>query len=295
MSARGGSVAIGPVRNAAAGGEAADGAARHGESGAARPMHTTTSRYTVQSLVVGMRVLEALARSGEPRGVTELARDLGTSKWVIFRHLQTLRGEGFAVQDPDTEKYELGPRLYALKDALQDRFPWSHRAREEMIRLRQEVGYTVSVSSPLEDWSGVTIIDVLGGTQDVLHTLKIGAVFQFHCSAHGKLVLAFGDPGLLERTIARGLNAKTPKTIVSPDALRREVGRVRKRGWAMAPEEADVGMNALTAPIFSSGGRHEGSIGVFGSLEQIGPNPPLSLVRAVTQAARRISQRLGGQ
>ncbi len=284
--------ATGLARPAVTGGGASDRRTIRGEGGEARP---TRSRYTVQSLVVGMRVLEALAKCGEPRGVTELARDLGTSKWVIFRHLQTLRGEGFAVQDPDTEKYELGPRLYALKDALHDRFPWSHKAREEMIRLRQEVGYTVSVASPLEDLSGVTIIDVLGGTQDVLYTLKIGAIFQFHCSAHGKLVLAFGDPGLLERTIARGLSARTSKTIVSPDALRREITRVRKRGWAMAPEEADVGMNALTAPIFSSGGRHEGSIGVFGSLEQIGPNPPPSLVRAVMQSAHRISQRLGSE
>ncbi|HLJ20993.1 MAG TPA: IclR family transcriptional regulator C-terminal domain-containing protein, partial [Stellaceae bacterium] len=144
-------------------------------------------------------------------------------------------------------------------------------------------------------WTGVTIIDVLGGIQDVRYTLKIGAVFQFHCSAHGKLALAFGDRELLERTIARGLAARTPKTIVSPDALRREVQHVRKHGWAMAPEEADLGMNALTAPIFSSQGRFEGSIGVFGSLEQIGASPPTSLVRAVVQAARRISQRLGSQ
>lgn len=260
-----------------------------------RPPRAERSRYTVQSLVVGMRVLEALAKSGEPRGITDLARTLGTTKWVIFRHLQTLRSEGFAVQDPDTEKYELGPRLYALKDALHDRFPWSHKARDEMIRLRQAIGYTVSVASPLEDWSGVTVIDVLGGTQDVRFTLKIGAIFQFHCSAHGKLALAFGDSDLLERTIAQGLTARTPKTIVSPDALRQEVQGVRKRGWAMAPEEADLGMNALTAPIFSSQGRLEGSIGVFGSMEQIGANPPASFVRAVVQSARRISQRLGSQ
>jgi len=253
------------------------------------------SRYTVQSLVVGLRVLEALAKRGEPRGVTELARDLGASKWVIFRHLQTLRSEGFAVQDPGTEKYEVGPRLYALKDALHDRFPWAHKAREEMIRLRQEVGYTVSVATPLEDRSGVTIIDVLGGRQDVQHTLKIGAIFEFHTSAHGKNTLAFGDPALLERIIARGLPPRTPKTIVSPDALRREVRKVRKQGWAMAPEQADLGMNALTAPVFSSPGRLEGSIGVFGSIEQIGPNPPEPLVRAVVQAARRVSQRLGSQ
>ncbi len=260
-----------------------------------RGRSSAPQRYTVQSLVVGMRVVEALAKSGQPRGVTELARDLGITKYMIFRHLRTLRSEGFVVQDSDTEKYELGPRLYALKDAMHDRFPWSHKAREEMMRLRQEVGYTVAIASQLEDGSGVTIVDVLGGTQDVCYTLKIGAVFPLHCSAHGKLALAFGDRALLERVVAQGLPARTPKTIVLEDALRREVQRVRKRGWASAPEEADLGMNALTAPIFSSQGRLEGSIGVFGSLEQIRANPPAPLVRAVVQSARRISQRLGSR
>jgi IclR family transcriptional regulator, KDG regulon repressor len=82
---------------------------------------------------------------------------------------------------------------------------------------------------------------------------------------------------------------------VSTDALRREIARVRKQGWAMAPEQTDLGMNALTAPIFSGAGRYQGSIGVFGSLEQIGPNPPGTLVRAVVRAARRISNRLGSK
>lgn len=258
-----------------------------------RASAATRSRYTVQSLVVGIRLLEALAKRGEPRGVTDLARDLGTSKWIIFRHLYTLCGEGFVVQDASTEKYEIGPRLYALKDALHDRFPWAHKAREEMIRLRQEVGLTATVAGPLEDWSGVAVIDVLGGPQNVLFTLKIGAVFGFHTSAHGKLALAFGAAGLLERTVARGLASKTPRSIVSPDALRREVAKIRRQGWSTAPEQDAIGMNALTAPIFSSEGRFEGSIGVFGSLEQISANPPPALIGAVVRSARTISQRLG--
>jgi DNA-binding IclR family transcriptional regulator len=164
-----------------------------------------------------------------------------------------------------------------------------------MIRLRQEVAYTVALAAPLDDGSGVTIIDVLGGMQDVQFTLKLGALFEFHASAHGKLALAFGDPNLLEQVIARGLKPRTPKTIIRPELLRREVAKVRRNGWAMAPDEADLGMNALTAPVFSGLGRYEGSIGIFGSLEQIGPKPPATLIRAVTGAAARISRQLGAR
>jgi DNA-binding IclR family transcriptional regulator len=256
---------------------------------------TVKSRYTVQSLVVGLRIVEALAKGGGLRGVTELARDLGTTKWVIFRHLHTLCEQGFAVRDPVTEKYEVGRRLHALKDALPSRYVWVHRSREDTLRLRQEVGLTVSVATPLEDRSGVIIIDVQAGSQNVLFTLKLGAIFDFHSSAHGKVALAFGDADLLERTIERGMRKATPRTITSPDALRREIKKVRERGWADAPEQAEVNMNALVAPVFSAQGLYEGSIGIFGSIEQIQSEPAAHLVRAVVHAARCVSERLGGK
>jgi IclR family transcriptional regulator, KDG regulon repressor len=252
------------------------------------------SRYTVQSLVMGLRILEALAKNGGLRGVTELARDLSTTKWVIFRHLHTLCEQGFAVRDPVTEKYEVGRRLQSLKDALPSRYVWVHRAREEMMRLRQEVGLTVSVATPLEDRTGVIVVDVESGGRNVLYTLKLGAIFDFHSSAHGKVALAFGDSDLLDLAIRRGLRKVALRTIVTPEGLRREIKRVRELGWAHAPEEAEVNMNALVAPVFSGNGLYEGSIGIFGPIEQIEREPSAALVRSVMAAARRVSERLGG-
>jgi DNA-binding IclR family transcriptional regulator len=246
---------------------------------------------------MGLRILEALAKNGGLRGVTELARDLGTTKWVIFRHLHTLCEQGFATRDPVSEKYEVGRRLHALKDALPSRYGWVHRAREDMLRLRQETQFTVTIAIPLEDRSGVRIIEVQGGNQNqnVMYMMKLGAFYQFHCSAHGKLALAFGDPDLLEATIARGLPRITPKTIVSPEGLRREVKRVRERGWADSFEQAEVNMSALTSPIFSAQGVYEGSIGIFGPSDQIRQEPAPALIRAVMQAAQRVTEQLSGR
>jgi DNA-binding IclR family transcriptional regulator len=286
-------------------------AERNGRAAAARPnlavvnappaaaasVHLETkSRYTVQSLVMGLRILEALAKNGGLRGVTELARDLGTTKWVIFRHLHTLCEQGFATRDPVSEKYEVGRRLHALKDVLPSRYGWVHRAREDALRLRQETGLTVTIAVPVEDRTGVRIIDVQGGTQNqnVLYILKLGAFYEFHCSAHGKTALAFGDPELLETTLARGLTRITPRTIMSAEGLRREVKKVRDRGWADSYEQAEMNMSALTAPIFSAQGVYEGSIGIFGPSDQIRAEPQPAVIQAVMQAAQRISDQLGG-
>lgn len=261
-----------------------------------RPPQRTAvkSRYTVQSLVMGLRILEALAKNNGLKGVTELARDLDTTKWIIFRHLHTLCEQGFVVRDPVTEKYEVGWRLQSLKDALPSRYVWVHRARDDMMRLRQEVGLTVSVATPLEDRSGVIVVDVEAGGRGVLYTLKLGAIFDFHSSAHGKTALAFGDRELLDMVIARGLRKAGPRTIVTPDRLRREIKRIRELGWAHAPEEAEVNMNALVAPVFSGNETYEGSVGIFGPIDKIEREPAPALVRSVVAAAQRISERLGG-
>jgi DNA-binding IclR family transcriptional regulator len=260
---------------------------------AARPA-AVKSRYTVQSLAIGLHVLETLVRAGGLVGVTELAARLGVSKWVAFRHLQTLCEQGFAVRDASSDKYEVGRRLSALMDMLPPRFAWIHRAREDMHRLRQEVGLTVALAGLLRDERGVTIIDVHTGNQDVLLAPKLGAVFDFHCSAHGKTALAFGKPELLARAIEGALPSRGPKTITNAEALRREIRKVKKRGWADAAEQAESSMNAITAPIFSLNRAYEGSIGIFGSIDQLPPNPPAAYVRAVVAAAARISRRLGG-
>lgn len=250
--------------------------------------------YSIQSLVLGLRVLEALIQSGRGKGVTELARELGTTKWRIFRHLHTLCQEGYAAQDEETEKFRVGGRVYALIEALPARFGFVREAREEMVRLRRQCGHTVVIAAPLED-QGVIVIDHEIGTHPVQFVLKIGAIFDFHASAHGKVTLAFGPAALLDQVLTKELPRHTQWTITDPDKLRAEVAKIREQGWAAAPEESFPGVNTVVAPILSAGGKFEGSIGIFGSVETIARQPQREDVDAVVQAARQISHRLGWQ
>ncbi|MGH6913481.1 MAG: IclR family transcriptional regulator, partial [Geminicoccales bacterium] len=267
------------------------GAEAGGEAGGAPCAKTS---YSIQSLVLGLRVLEALIQSGHGKGVLELARELGTTKWRIFRHLHTLCHEGYVAQDEETDKFRVGGRVYALIEALPARFGFVREAREEMVRLRRQRGHTVVIAAPLED-QGVIVIDHEVGTHPVQFVLKIGAIFDFHASAHGKVMLAFSPPALLEQVIARGLPRHTQWTITDSDRLRAEVARVREQGWAAAPEESFPGVNTLVAPILSAGGKLEGSIGIFGSVETIGRRLHREDIEQVVEAGRRISHRLGWQ
>jgi len=248
--------------------------------------------YRIASLVLGLQVLEALVQSGRSMGVTELATELGVTKWRVFRQLSTLCGEGYVSQETESSKYRIGPRVYALISALPARFGFVRVARDEMQLLCAKRGHTVVIAGPIDD-KGVIMLDAETGTQSVQFTFKIGTIFDLHASAHGKAALAFGPPTALAQTLRRKLKRHTRATITDPDALRAEIEKIRAQGWATAPEESFTGVNTLVAPIFSASGKFEGSIGVFASIDAIPAEPHADDIAAVIESARKISKKLG--
>ena len=69
-----------------------------------------------------LRLLELLARSREPRGVSDVARELGITRPRAHRHLRALVQRGYASQDPRSEGYEVGVKVLTLGEAVRDRF-----------------------------------------------------------------------------------------------------------------------------------------------------------------------------
>lgn len=252
------------------------------------PAHA--SQYTIQTLVLGMSVLEAVVRSSQERRISDVAKELGTTKWRIFRHLHTLCEAGYLQQNSDTDRFSVGPKMYSLLEALPHRFGFLQTARGEMLRLRERCGHTVVAAGLVND-DRIVILDAEVSTQVVQYTLKIGSTFDLYSSAHGKVALAFGPPKLLENVMARPLARHTEYTITQLSDLRRELDDIRQRGWAMSAEEAIRGINAIAAPIVSSRG-YEGSISLFGSIEVLGRDPNPEDIEALVASARTISQLL---
>ncbi|HSP26593.1 MAG TPA: helix-turn-helix domain-containing protein, partial [Saliniramus sp.] len=66
-----------------------------------------------KTLLKGLALLEALARSPQPRGVTDLAREQGIGRSNAHRTLQTLAAAGFVKQD-ETSAYSCTLKLFEL-------------------------------------------------------------------------------------------------------------------------------------------------------------------------------------
>jgi IclR family transcriptional regulator, acetate operon repressor len=259
----------------------------------ARPSaaNDATSPSATATTDLSLRLLERLATSREPVGISDLAREFETSKTKVYRHLQTLARHAFVRQDGATRRYEAGIKLFVLGERLRERFDIVAAARDDMAQLRDETGQAVTLTTLVEDQ--VVVLELFHGRTIVEFGTRPGTVLDLHASAHGKVALAFGPSGLLERCVAKPLKAWTPQTICSGTALGRAVAEVRKRRWAVAANQVLTGVNGLAAPMFTHSGTYAGAIAIAGSVQHIPATPSPKQIRAVTAAAHRISKKMG--
>jgi IclR family acetate operon transcriptional repressor len=253
--------------------------------------HDAAPTPDLDSVDLVLRLVELLAASQQPRGVTDIARELGISKPRAHRHLRALLQRGYARQDPASEGYEVGIKVLALGEAVRDRFDLARLLRPVMMRLREATGLAVTVSALIEE--AVTVLDMLQGRTLIEFGLRPGARLDFHASAHGLVALAFGPPALLEAALSKPLPQLTSHTLTDPDAVRAEVEQVRRQGWATAVDAVLIGVNALAAPVFDHRGDWRGAIALVGATRFIPQTPSDLLISQVTDAGADASRALG--
>lgn len=247
----------------------------------------------VQAVALALQIIEALAFAGKPQSVTQLANNLGTTKTRIFNYLRTLVEHGYAVQDPDTERYRVGVRVSQIGGAVANEFDLMSLSQMPMRRINQEFGHTVVLSK----FDGVTLycIAQIEGASALKVSIAIGYVLGFHSSAQGKLVLAFGPPSLLESTISKGLKPVTEATITDAERLRKEVQAIRSRGWAMAPNESLTRLDTLAVPILDASRQIVATMGIVALTEDLAKQSIARELEALQAAAAEISSGLSAR
>ena len=136
-----------------------------------------------ETVDLSLRLLERLAGAREPLGVSDLAREYGTTKTKVFRHLQALARHGFVRQNALTRRYEAGIKLFVLGERLRERFDIVAAARDEMARLRDQCGHAVTLTALVEDQ--VVVLELYHGHSLVDFGTRPGTVLDLHATAHG--------------------------------------------------------------------------------------------------------------
>lgn len=245
----------------------------------------------LQSVILTMNIIEQVVRTPKGVGVTSLANTLGTSKSRIHRHLQTLVQQGYVFQQDDSERYELGSKLLSLGQSVFDNMGLIRASNDPLLDLRDALGHS-AVASQLTP-EGMLVIATVPGRASIEIGVRVGSILSFHGSAQGKVATAFSSQAFQARVLRNRLELFTPETIVSPTVLAQEYEIIRRQGWAVAPNQAALGLNTLASPIFNAAGMVCGAVGIVDMIQFLGEVPSEDHIEKTKSTAVRISRLLG--
>jgi IclR family transcriptional regulator, acetate operon repressor len=236
-------------------------------------------------------VLLMFARGPAAIGVTEIARELGLSKAVVHRILQSLATRSLVRPDASTREYRLGPGAIALGARAMRDFDLRQVAQPTLRRMRDLTNETTTLSARVQD--SRIYLDQYESPQEIKMTVELGRPYPLHAGASSRAILAFLPEETIERIIAGGLQRLTAETIRHPKQLRRRLAQTRSSGYAISRGERQPAAASVAAPVFGIDGEVRGSISVCGPVDRFGDAVVARYLPIVQSAAADISRALG--
>ena len=250
-------------------------------------MEKDPKTYNVRAVERAMQILLSFDGEHAERGVSEIAQATGLHKATAYRIIMTLLNGGFLERTPDGERFRLGLRvvelgLGALRDLdfRQAAFPYM----QQLVERFQEI-CTLGVF----DHGQVLHVEIVHSKHTLTIAARVGRHLPAHCTASGKVLLAFLPPAVVEPILNAPLAAYTERTITSPARLREELEVVRQRGYALDDEEFEAGIRAVAAPIQDIDGNVIAQMSMPGPTNRLTPERIPEIAQALMEAAEAIS------
>lgn len=255
------------------------------------PSTQSRRRASVRSVDQTLDVLELLARSDRPVGVTEIARSLGLSPSGVHRLLATLRERGYAAQDPATGRYTRGLQCFSLAALAASRQTLRAVADDHLRALNQATGEAVHLA--VYESGHVVYIDKLESHHETAPVSRVGERAPAHCVATGRAIIAYLPLTEIEMLIERGLDHFTDSTIGDQEVLLADLEATRARGYALNRGSWRAAVGGVAAPIRDFSGMVQASVGCCLPLERLTDEATATLAARTIQTAAAISEELG--
>ncbi len=257
-------------------------------------MKTAPKRtYDITSVQRCLRLLRLFSEAPGGLSASEVTRISGLPVSTVHRFLANLETAGF-LEWSQSGKYHLGIASFSI----------GHVALGQLVVRRLSLPYLRALSQHTQETIHLTVrqgltavyVEKLDSPQQVKIHSRIGASVPLHCTAVGKVLLAYLPQGELQTLLPRmELRRFAQNTIGTPQELQQQLDRVRKVGHAYDLEEHEPRIRCIAAPIWDQTGAVQASLSITAPAERM-PIPRLrNLAPMIQEAGLQISRDLGYQ
>lgn len=243
----------------------------------------------VQSIERALAILEILGH--EPKGmrITQIAQVLDMHKSTIHRLLSTLVSNGY-VEKGDGDAYRATVKLVELGLNILENLDFRKEALPFMKELVDVSRETVQLS--VLDQGEVVVVERKVFPDPI--TINLGLRSSVHCSADGKVLLAYLPReeaiNIIDNT---SLEQLTVNTITDKDQLLAHLDKTKAQGYAINAEELTEGMRAMAAPILNHQGKIVAAMSIAGPTSRFSLERMARLVVVLKESCQAVSERLG--
>ncbi len=237
-----------------------------------------------------MRVLETFEGEREVALATLTTRSK-LVKSSVYRILFTLERLGY-IEKNGEGRYSITSRLSRLGGQARPHSQLPALAEPFMLDLVRKFQETINLG--VLDAGEVLYIRVLESPHAFRLAAHAGIRSPLHSTALGKSLLATLPETELQKILAPySFQRCTRNTICEAEQFMRELGRVRRRGYAVDNMEDSEGARCLAAPIFDGDGRGVAALSISGPASRVHRARDPEITAALSAACRQISQLLG--
>jgi DNA-binding IclR family transcriptional regulator len=242
----------------------------------------------LSSVATAIRLLKCFSDDEYELGVGALAVRLGVAKSTAHRLATTLVQGGLLEQVPATAKYRPAVLLFELGSLVRRKMDVYREAKDFLRDLRERTGETINLAVLTE--GNVVYLNSLESRRAIKVVSILGMRLPAHCSAEGKVLMAFGPRAVAERILRGEMVRRTAHTITDPAALRAELELVRRQGYAVDNEESEVGARAVAAPVLGGEGVAVAAIGIAAPAQRLARKTLVSYLPQLQSAAAAVAQ-----
>ncbi|MBY5890780.1 helix-turn-helix domain-containing protein [Rhizobium leguminosarum] len=206
-------------------------------------------RLYLGTIEKGMLVLDTFCSNPRPMTLAEVSEASGLNKSATQRVLYTLRALRYLTHSETTRQYSLSVRAMDIGNAYLRSNPIVEATFPYLLEANKRSQETANLTEL--DGSDIVFISRVPSRSVMSSYVTIGTRLPAFATAPGRAILANLDPSVASEILkAPSFDALTPFTIQDRSKLLDELDNVRKKGFAIANQEAMLGDISIAAPIF---------------------------------------------
>ncbi|WP_181444488.1 IclR family transcriptional regulator [Bacillus sp. 03113] len=248
------------------------------------------NRNDVGTLKKGLDIFHLLVEHSS-LSTKEIIQKLQLNQSTVYRLVSTLEQNHFIVKNKEN-RYEVSDVLISrlLQRNQQKHYDLMWRSVSFMDELSNKTGETSYIG--MLQGAEIMITQAVQGKYATRTHHEIGDRLALHTDAIGKCILAFQDIEEQIRIIDElSLDQKTEHTITSADLFRKELDCIKKNGYSLDNEEAEIGVRCVGAPIYK-GDQVIAAIAISGPSVRMSKDKDAIHIDLVKACARAISATL---